>query len=284
MERIQSAIAKARAARETGQPEAAPGAKARAAAPATTPVETGPVAASWAALQPFSPDLRQLEQQRVYPRSGGPLASAFDVLRTRVLQQMQANNWRRLAITSPTTGCGKSTVALNLAFSLARQPERRVLLAELDMRRPSLGRILGIRDEADFAAVLAGRAEFSESARRYGENFAVACNGGPGQAPSELLQSSSVPQILAQIENEYAPDIMLFDEPPLMAGDDVMAFTTHVDAVLIVAAAEETTIKQLDQCERELAQQTNIIGVVLNKCRYDDDVHDYSSHILQVSR
>lgn len=276
MERIQSAIAKARATRETGQPGAESQIKVRAQSPATPESADAAVAGNWAALQGFSPDLRRLEQQRIYPGSGGSLASAFDVLRTRVLQQMQANNWRRLAITSPTTGCGKSTVALNLAFSLARQPERRVLLAELDLRRPSLRTTLGIRDEVDFAAVLDGRAEFSACARRYGPNLAVACNSHPGKAPSELLQSSSVPAALAQIEADYAPEIMIFDEPPVMAGDDVLAFTAHVDAVLIVAAAESTTVKQIDLCERELAQQTNIIGVVLNKCRYDADVHDYS--------
>lgn len=275
MERIQSAIAKARATRDTGQPEGQVKARAYTARTGDT-AQDNAVTANWAALQDFAPDPRRLEQQRIYPGSGGSLASAFDVLRTRVLQQMQANNWRRLAITSPTTGCGKSTVALNLAFSLARQPERRVLLAELDLRRPSLRKILGIRDEVDFAAVLDGRAEFASSARRYGPNLAVACNTKPGLAPSELLQSSMVPAVLAQIETEYAPDIMLFDEPPMMAGDDVLAFTAHVDAVLIVAAAETTTIKQIDLCERELAQQTNIIGVVLNKCRYDADVHDYS--------
>lgn len=275
MERIQSAIAKARATRETGQPEGQ--VKARSYAPKTgETAQDNTVVENWTGLQDFAPDLRRLEQQRIYLGSGGSLSSAFDVLRTRVLQQMQANNWRRLAITSPTTGCGKSTVALNLAFSLARQPERRVLLAELDLRRPSLRKILGIRDEVDFGAVLDGRAEFAACARRYGKNLAVACNSKPGQAPSELLQSSMVPMVLSQIETDYAPEIMLFDEPPMMAGDDVLAFTAHVDAVLIVAAAETTTIKQIDLCERELAQQTNIIGVVLNKCRYDADVHDYS--------
>lgn len=273
MERIQSAIAKARAARETSQQEAPAGGGATMAPP-VAPSDS--VATRWAALQPFTPDLRRLEQQRVYPRSGGPLASAFDVLRTRVLQQMQTNNWRRLAITSPTAGCGKSTVALNLAFSLARQPERRVILAELDLRRPSVAGILGIRDEVGFASVLEGRSDFAANARCHGGNLAVACNSGPGKNPSELLQASSVPTALARIEADYAPDIMLFDEPPMMVGDDVMAFTTHVDAVLIVAAAEETTTKQIDLCERELAQQTNIMGVVLNKCRYTEDVHDYS--------
>ena len=70
---------------------------------------------------------------------------------------------------------------------------------------------------------------------------------------------------------------MIFDMPPMQAGDDVMAFASRVDCVLLVAAAEETTIKQVDLCERNLATQTNVLGVILNKCRYmgDEDSYGY---------
>ena len=69
---------------------------------------------------------------------------------------------------------------------------------------------------------------------------------------------------------------MLFDLPPLMIGDDVMAVAGTLDAMLIVAAAETTTIKQIDRCERELAAQVNVMGVILNKCRYTDETESYA--------
>ena len=69
---------------------------------------------------------------------------------------------------------------------------------------------------------------------------------------------------------------MLFDLPPMLVSDDTMAFVGHVDAVLLIAAAEATTIKEVDSCERELASQTNVMGVVLNKCRYMGPEYGYS--------
>jgi Mrp family chromosome partitioning ATPase len=202
--------------------------------------------------------------------AGGSDAVAFDALRTRLLQQMRAQGWRRVAITSPGAGCGKTTLALNLAFSLARQPEVRTLLAELDLRRPSIARVLGTPDRANLAEVLAGEAAFEDCALRLSQNLLLAANRTPSRDAAELLASGATAQALTRIEEDYAPDITLFDMPPMLVIDDMMAFAGEVDCVLLVAAAEASTIKEVDTCERELAAQTNVLGVVLNKCRYID--------------
>lgn len=56
-----------------------------------------------------------------------PRSRSFDMLRTQILQSMDLKDWRILAITSPTAGCGKTVTALNLAISIARQPQRSIL-------------------------------------------------------------------------------------------------------------------------------------------------------------
>lgn len=292
MEKIQSAIAKARAAREIlapghavpispaapgsgtfdhGPPDHGPADHAAGGGAATQTAD-----AAWAALAPLATDPARLRDNRIVAFAGGHEAVSFDMMRTKVLQQMRANGWRRLAITSPTPACGKSTIALNLGFSLARQSELRTILAELDLRRPSLAGTLGIAGRPGFARVLQGRADFAEVALRYGEGLAIACNDGPVRNPSELLQGSAVTNALAAIEARYAPDIVLFDMPPMLVSDDTMAFIGQVDAVLLIAAAEATTVKEIDACERELASQTNVMGVVLNKCHYMGAEYGYS--------
>ncbi len=301
MEKIQAAIAKARAARSgTGRPateaeaeggplrltpdsriaETAPaGPEAASASPA--PAAPGPGAAAsasdaaWLALPGFNPDPRHLLHSRVLAAEAGPDALSFDVIRTRMLQQMRANGWTRVAITSPGTGCGKSMLALNLAFSLARQPEQRTVLIETDLRRPKLSRYLGLPAQQEVSRFLEGRAPFADHAVRIGANLAVATQTHVVRSPAELLHGGAVADALAGLARDYAPTVMLFDMPPMQAGDDVMAFIGHVDAVLIVAAAELTTIKQIDHCERELATQCNVMGVVLNKCRYFDTMSQY---------
>ena len=72
---------------------------------------------------------------------------------------------------------------------------------------------------------------------------------------------------------------MICDMPPYQVSDDMMAFADKVDCVMIMAAAERTTIAELDACERELSNVTNVLGVVLNKCRYNglESSYDYYS-------
>lgn len=269
MERIQSAIAKARAERQS-RGGAEPAASAPAAAPSTKAAVPVPdaVAARWEALTPFVPKAAHLEARRIVTLSGGRAAVPFDVMRTRTLQQMRTNKWTRIAVTSPTAGCGKSTVAANLAFSLARLAEVRTILCELDLRRPSLSEILGVTDPMEFPDVLRGGASFVDHARRVGNNLAIALTRTPWRQAAELLTSPGAQATLKTVEADYAPDVMIFDLPPMLVSDDALAFAGQVDAVLLVAAAEVTTIKQVDSCERELAAQTNVMGVILNKCRY----------------
>lgn len=275
MEKIQAAIAKARAARGSTTDPAEPG-RTAAARPAVTGLMTDARREElWAQLSEFRPDPERLERQRIVAMSGGREANPFDVLRTKLLQQMRANNWRRLAITSPSAACGKSTITLNLGLSLARQPEVHTVIGEMDLRRPSLSTILGVKPPVGFGRVLEGRAPFEQSAVRIGANLAIAVNDGPVRNPAELLQSASVPAVIEDIEKRYAPDLMLFDLPPMLVSDDAMAFMGQVDCVLLVAAAETTTIKEVDICESELASQTNVLGVILNKCRYMGPEYGY---------
>lgn len=282
MEKIQHAIARARAARESAARETArEGGRAPGpvAGSASGPV-SGPPAArhalAWERMQAFVPDPQALLRARVLTLTGGTAAlrgrsheaAAFDVLRTKTLQTMRANGWKRLAITSPTPGCGKSTITLNLAFSLARQPEVKTIVAELDLRRPSLARILDQTPEAGFADVLQGHVDFPQQALRYGSNLAISANPATVHNPAELLQGAGIAARLAEIEAQLSPDLMIFDMPPMLVSDDMMAFARHVDCVLLVAAAEATTLREIDFCERELAAQTNVMGVVLNKCHH----------------
>lgn len=274
MDKIQHAIAKARAERLAniagGAGKAAAAEKPPVAVRALMRPSTPPagVDAAWQALTPLQYNSKVMKRSRVVAMDGGPEARTIDMMRTRVLQQMRDNGWRRLAITSPTAGCGKSTVSLNLAMSLQRQPDMRTMLIELDLRRPSLLKSMGTSPEASFSDVLDGSAAFSAAALRYGSNLVISANKKASREAAEMLASRHIPVLLEEIEAQYDPDIVIFDTPPMLEADDMMAFARHVDCVLLVAGAESTTVKEVDICEQDLASQTNVMGVVLNKCRY----------------
>ena len=272
MERIQSAIEKAREAR-ADQPSGK--AQVIAKTPGAQPVAD--TLDHWLALEDVPLKPGALKNSRILTSEGGVDAAPFDMLRTRVLQQMRANNWRRLAITSPTSGCGKTTTCCNLAFSLARQADLRTVVLEIDMRRPALAKILGQkRSKHQFAKVLAGTAAPQDHMFRYGSNLCFGTNHAPQLNPSELLQSATTKAALENIEKTLDPAIMIFDTAPLLASDDTVGFLEQVDCVLLVAEAESTTIDEIDTCERDIAAHTNVLGVVLNKCRYAGKGYGYS--------
>lgn len=272
MEKIQAALGKARMARSQGP--------SKTAKPAFAPVPKRSTSAddAWNALPPLQLDARQLANHRVLSYENGKGAADIDMLRTRVLQQMRANGWRRLAITSPSAACGKSTISLNLAFSLQRQPDVRTLLLEIDLRRPSLNKILGGKSEMNFAQVLDGTRKFEESAVRFGTNLAIATNHTPWRDASELLSRTQTGAVLTELEEVYQPDLIIFDTPPMLVSDDMMSFTSQIDCALLVAGAESTTVREVDICERDLASQTNVMGVVLNKCRYMGPEYGYGDY------
>lgn len=265
MERIQSAIAKARAAREGRKdPDAAPPA---AAAPDLTAI--------WAALPEFKPKPRRLEASRIVAHEPGPSAAPYDLMRANLLKHLHEHDWTRVAITSPGSGCGKTTVCLNLALSLARQTERRVLLLEMDLRRPSIVRHLGLSGKHSFADVLAGKQSQDSGLIRLGPNLALGANSEPVPNPAELLSSTQAAAMIDAIEERFKPDVILCDLPPVLASDDTIAFLGQVDCALMIVEAEESTVSDIDRAGKALAGSTKVLGVVLNKCRYLDRTEGY---------
>ncbi|UWQ23214.1 CpsD/CapB family tyrosine-protein kinase [Jannaschia sp. W003] len=284
MERLRVAIDRARAARDgTQDPHAAKGGAASVKRTATAakaePADAQRWRESWDAVEGFDIPPRQLERQRIVaakgPGKGMPEAIAFDKLRTRVTQEMRAKGWKRLAITSPGPNCGKSTIALNLGFTFARRDDERVVLLEMDLRRPSLARIAGLSTRKDFAEVLRGEGAFTDHAVRLDEKLAMGAVRSPRPRSAELLQSRSAAVALDAIEEAFDPTIMIFDTAPVLSSDDTLGFLDRIDCVLIVAAAGTTSIAEIDNAEREVAAHSKVLGVVLNKCEYADETGKY---------
>ena len=230
-----------------------------------SPQATG---AGLTALVEVTLDPKVLERNRVIAYHPGQSAASFDLMRTNLIRALRTNGWSRVAITSPTQGCGKSTVALNLALSLARMSDTRVLLVELDLRHPTMLSLMGLPTGPDFAGMLAGGKMDYSQIRRVGQNLAFGVNSRPLASPAELLSAARTADMIDEIEAKLRPDAILFDMSPMLANDDAIAFLDQVDCTLMIAAADETTITEVDRCGKDLAKRTQVLGVVLNKCRF----------------
>ena len=201
-----------------------------------------------------------------------PAHGAFDVLRTKLVQAMADRGWRRLGITSPTKGCGKSFVAVNLAVTLSRYDNYRTVLLDMDLRLSSLAHKLGISNPGFMADFLTGQVAANDLFYRVGPNplrigpsLAIGLNGRPEPFAAELFQNSKTAEALKRMEAMLAPQMVLFDLPPALAQDDVLSLKPHLDCILMVAGGGITTTRDLQTASRRLGDGLPILGVVLNK-------------------
>lgn len=259
MEKLQAALDKARKTRQDGQvvserSGAQPHASKRPAASE----------AQWDKLTPFEIDKGALEKHRIVTQVANNKATPFDILRTKVLLQMRQNGWKRLAITSPMPQSGKTTTACNLALSLGRQSDLRAMILDCDLRDPSISDFCNYTPEHGIAEVIAGEVPFSDQAVRLGDNVAFSMANKSEKDPARLLLAEKTAKVIDEIEQAYNPDVMIFDLPSMLVNDDTRAFLKNVDCALIVIRANKTRYSQFDTSEREIAEQTNVLGVVLN--------------------
>jgi len=230
----------------------------------------------WTGLPNQLFDTEALARKRVVTAArAGTNHAAFDLIRTRLLQEMRRNKWTSVAITSPAAGCGKTVMSLNLAFSLAHQKECRTLLVDMDLASLEMSRILGFRNPESMERFLQGQIAEEDLFRRYGTNLGLGVNGRFTPFTAELLQSDKTAGILRNMKCRMKPNVILYDLRPMLSGDEVLAFLPNVDCAVLVVAAEETTAAEIDTCERQLSEKTNFLGVVLNKCRYTQEEYGY---------
>jgi protein-tyrosine kinase len=188
-------------------------------------------------------------------------------LRTQVLQAMDAKEWRFLGITSPTPGCGKTVVAVNLALSIARLSERSVLLMDLDLRKPQVASHLGLKPQYGVVSTLQNRSSLSEAIMptRIGDyRMAVLPTEARISSSSDWMASGAMTDLFQQIEVQCQSQIILVDLPPLLSSDDVLAILPKLDCVLLVTAVGITTIPQINE-SKNLLHSTELVKVVLNK-------------------
>jgi Mrp family chromosome partitioning ATPase len=208
-----------------------------------------------------------LESMRIVAHNKDDLrARSFDMLRTQVLQSMDTNGWQFLAVTSPTAGCGKTVTACNLALSIARLPERSVLLVDLDMRKPKVADYLGIRRNFGVLSVLQGRQHLSDAIVQVGieREQLLVLPSEQTNASSEWMASPSMATLLQTIKREFRSRIVILDLPPVLAGDDVLSILPHLQSVLLIAEAGSSSVSEIKECAKHL-KATPIVRVVVNK-------------------
>ena len=275
MEKLQAALSRAREKRETETGGIhRPGQTARARSRKF--IQSDAMSARWSEIPMIEPSADRMRDARIYSNEVSSEAQHFDILRTKLFLEMRRNGWTRIAVTSATAGCGKTTTSCNLIAGLARQPESKGILFDMDFRRPAVAKKFSVKPEHSLEQVFLGEVEFAEQAMRLSENTAIAMTSNAVHDPARVILRSQTAEVLDQVQSFYKPELMLFDLPPVLVSDETRGFLKLVDAVLILASAETSTVAQIDEVEREISQYSNVAGIVLNECRYMEEGYGYA--------
>ena len=156
-----------------------------------------------------------------------------------------ANRPKSIVISSSIPGEGKSTIAINLAVSLA-DTGARVILVDADLRQPSIAEYAGIEGRVGLTTVLIGRAEVEDVIQPFaatGLDLLPAGQIPPN--PSELLGSMAMADLLERLSASY--DMVLLDSPPLLPVTDAVVLSKLAGGALVVVGADRIHRPQLQQ-------------------------------------
>ncbi|MDU1314090.1 MAG: CpsD/CapB family tyrosine-protein kinase [Clostridium septicum] len=189
-------------------------------------------------------------------------AESYRTLRTNIQYSSFDEECKSIVITSSEPGEGKSTTAANLALSLA-QGEKKVILIDCDLRKPSIHKKFKISNLTGLSDVLIGQKKLIQVLKRHGDNLLLLTSGKIPPNPSEMLGSKAMKNLLKELRENF--DYIIIDTPPVQAVTDSQVLSTEADGTLLVIKAEKTKRDSVHNSINLLRKvNANIIGTVLN--------------------
>ena len=211
-------------------------------------------------------------------------AEQYQGLRISVEQLRRLRDVRLIAVTSPSTGDGKTVTAINLATVLAAGSDARVLLIDADLRRPAIAQILGRSSERRgwglIDAILDQRLSLEQIAWPLEPfNLSIVTSRRPQADTYEILASGRLGDLIREARQRF--DYVILDTPPVLPAPDSRLLAEWIDGYVIVVAADKTPRRLLEET-LALLGPAKVLGLVFNResykhSRYGRYYYAYSS-------
>ena len=192
-----------------------------------------------------------------------PVSEAYRTLRTSIQFSSVDKKMQSILITSSSPEEGKSTVAANLALTMAEGGKKAILI-DCDMRKPTIHKKFRIPNINGLSNLLLQDLSIEQAAFKYTESLYILPSGVIPPNPAEIISSLKMKNFLKELKNSF--DYIIIDSPPVIAVTDALILSTMVDGCLMVVSSGEE-----DRAEAEKAKElllnvnANILGAVLNK-------------------
>jgi capsular exopolysaccharide synthesis family protein len=189
-------------------------------------------------------------------------AEEFRRLRSRLYQARDQQPFKSVLVTSGLSGEGKSFVAVNLAITLSRHRNRRVLLIDGDLRKPALHSVIGTHNHPGLSEFLAGNASL-EQVMQTGSipNLAFIPAGSETHNAAEVVGNHHLEAMLARVQDDF--DWIVIDSSPVVPVPDAISLARACETVLFVARAAATPYDVAQRLQKEF-KDSRVLGFVIN--------------------
>jgi Mrp family chromosome partitioning ATPase len=196
----------------------------------------------------------------------GAAGRAYRMLRAQLLQRARASRMRVFGIVSAVSGEGKTITAINLALTLAAEPNQQVALLDFDLRHPSIAQTLGIAPQIGLDTWLTDGSQPASAVLCELEGIGrlqIAPTLAPVGASSECLAGGRARALLEELREQDDNRLLLLDLPPALLSDDVLTISPLVDGFIFVVTEGRTRREDVERVI-ELVGRQRIVGTVLN--------------------
>lgn len=203
-------------------------------------------------------------------------AEQFRTIRTNIEFAQLDKPMKNLLVSSSIPAEGKSTVASNLAYVIA-QTDKRVLLVDADLRKPTVHRTFKLNNEQGLTTLLANAdLKFNQVVQHSRDlNLYFLPSGPIPPNPSEILGSGRMTLLMQELGQYF--DIVIYDAPPITAVTDPQILATKVDGVVMVVRQGYTRKEEVKKAKEALDNvNANILGYVMNGKELSDSAGYYA--------
>ncbi len=223
-----------------------------------------------------APELHLIDGSKSHEMPG----EEFRSLRTRLNHLKSQQRLTSLVITSASPAEGKTFTAVNLALVQAQLSENAVLLADIDLRRPTIHSLFQTDRTPGFSDYILGDAPLDQCIRKVGDtNLYFMPAGTPVRNPLELLNLRHVRTTIESLPKLF--NWFIIDSPPLLFSADANLLSTLTDGTVIVVRIGATTFDNITRATQTLCEN-NVVGIVVNGARatelYSKYTYYYSKH------